>query len=249
MELMPGERIDFVNDDLSLIQKPDGLTFGTDALLLAGYIKGGYKIGAELGGGSGIISMLLSVRGKVKNISILEVQEEYCDLVRRNIEYNSLGGIECIECDVRLWQGGEKYDVVYTNPPYMGVESGYSNREGKKNIARHEVFGGIYDFLSAAARGLKYGGAFYAVYRTDRLSDLILAMRESKIEPKRMTLIAADTAAIPKLVLIEGKRGAAPGMLTTRGLFIYKDESHTEYTDDMNYIMSEGSFPRDFYIR
>ena len=41
MELKDNERIDVVNDKISLIQDISGLTFGTDALLLAGYIKDG----------------------------------------------------------------------------------------------------------------------------------------------------------------------------------------------------------------
>ena len=49
MELYENERLDYVNDNLSLIQNKDGLTFGTDALLLAGYISGGYKTGVEIG--------------------------------------------------------------------------------------------------------------------------------------------------------------------------------------------------------
>ena len=43
MTLYENERVDYVNDSLSLIQKTDGLTFGTDALLLAGYVSGKYR--------------------------------------------------------------------------------------------------------------------------------------------------------------------------------------------------------------
>ena len=71
------ERCDFVNDNLKLIQKTDGLTFGTDALLLAGYINGKYKRGCEIGSGSGIISLLLITREKIGSCVALEVQEEY----------------------------------------------------------------------------------------------------------------------------------------------------------------------------
>ena len=56
------ERCDYVNDSLRLIQETDGLTFGTDALLLAGYINGKYRRGLEIGSGSGIISMFLVTR-------------------------------------------------------------------------------------------------------------------------------------------------------------------------------------------
>ena len=46
-----GERVDFVNENITLIQKTDGLTFGTDAYLLYAYMKKRPKaIAADLGG-------------------------------------------------------------------------------------------------------------------------------------------------------------------------------------------------------
>ena len=77
------ERCDCVNDSLSLIQESEGLTFGTDALLLAGYVNGKYKNGCEFGSGSGIISMLLTTRGKAEKCTAIEVQEEYARLEQR----------------------------------------------------------------------------------------------------------------------------------------------------------------------
>jgi tRNA1(Val) A37 N6-methylase TrmN6 len=71
-------------------------------------------------------------------------------------------------------------------------------------------------------------------------------MRNSKIEPKRMTLVYADTDSEPSMALIEGKAGGRSGLLLTKTLIIYRDSSHKEYTDDMNYIMENGSFPSDY---
>lgn len=249
MEIRDNERLDYVNDSLSLIQNTEGLTFGTDALLLAGYIAGGYRTGLELGGGTGIISMLLATRGKVRNITCAEIQAEYAELIERNIEYNSLGDrMKCVNADVRELKSPE-CDTVYTNPPYMKVDSGYANRATKKNIARHEVHGSINDFCMAARRLLRFGGDFYAVYRPDRSADLIAAMREAGIEPKRMTFVHADVRSIPSMLLIEGKRGGKAGMRVTRPLIIYSDLCHTEYGEDMKYIMENGSFPEDFSVR
>ena len=238
------ERLDEVNDSLSLIQKPDGLTFGTDALLLAGYVVGKYKNGAELGGGSGIISMLLLTRDKVDRITAYEVQEEYADLIRRNAEYNGLTDrLTPSLTDIRELTATEGCDVVFTNPPYMKSDSGSGNQKEKKNLARHEICGGINDFCSAAKRALKYGGAFYAVYRPDRLADIIDAMRKNQLEPKRMTFVHADAASESSMVLIEAKRGAKSGMMLTRPLILYKDNTHKEYSEDMEYVMQNGSFP------
>ncbi len=249
IELFENERIDEVNDALRLIQKPDGLTFGTDALLLAAYIQQKGALGLELGAGSGIISMLLLTRGKLKEADAAEVQEEYARLTDRNAKLNSLSDrLRAMHTDIRELSVTEKYDTVYTNPPYMTVGSGKSCTLSKKNLARHEVMGDIKDFCLAAKRSLKYGGSFYAVYRPDRLTDLITSMRECGLEPKRMTFVHADTESESSMVLVESKRGGKSGMMLTSPLIIYRDKAHKEYTDDMNYIMEDGCFP-DRYRR
>ena len=247
MNIYNDERIDEVNDSLSLIQKPNGLTFGTDALLLAGYVSGKYKLGAELGGGSGIITMLLLTRNKLDVASVYEIQPDYADLISRNAEYNSLSDrLKAVCSDIRDIEFCEDRDIVFTNPPYMKSDSGKSNASDAKAIARHEIHGDIADFCNAAKKLLKYGGAFYAVYRPDRLADIFAAMKGSGLEPKRATFVHADTESEASMVLIEAKRGGRSGMMLTRPLIIYKDKSHREYTVDMNYIMENGSFPKEY---
>ena len=243
------ERIDFVNDSLKLIQKTDGLTFGTDALLLAGYISGKYKSALEIGGGTGIISMLVLTRNKAEKAIAVEVQEEFATLIERNAELNGLSEkLNAVISDIRDYKSNEEFDIIFTNPPYMKTSSGKANELDKKNIARHEVFGNIEDFTIAAKRLLKFGGTFAVVYRPDRLTDLICAMRGAKLEPKRVTFVHADTESESSMVLVEAKSGGKSGMILTRPLIIYKDKSHSEYSEDMKYIMDNGSFP-SYYKR
>ncbi len=241
------ERIDYVNDNISLIQKTDGLTFGTDALLLAGYINGKYKSGIEIGGGSGIISMLLLTRNKIDKIYAVEIQEEYATLIKRNSELNSLSNrLFSIHSDIREYRHSGECEIVFSNPPYMKTTSGLLNENDAKTIARHEINGDIYELIKAGAKNLKYGGAFYLVYRPDRLCDLISAMRESGVEPKRLTFVHARESSEPSMVLIEGKKGGKASINVTRPLIIYQDSTNNSYTSDMNYIMENGSFPSDF---
>ena len=159
-DILPGERLDAVNDKIELIQKPDGLTFGTDALLLAGYIRGKYGEAAELGGGSGIISMLVATRKKAEKITVYEVQESYADLTSRNIRHNSLSDkvqSVCLDCREIPREMYGKCELVFTNPPYMRADSGYLNDADGKRAARHEMNGDISDFVLSAAKLLKYG--------------------------------------------------------------------------------------------
>ena len=191
--------------------------------------------------------MLLVTREKLDSTVALEVQADYAALTSRNAALNGLEAkIKTVNSDIREYKPEAEFDIIYTNPPYMKTDSGKKNIEEKKNIARHEVCGDIYDFCKSARRMLKFGGCFAAVYRTDRLIDLIDAMRSTKIEPKRITFVHADTDSEPSMALVEGKAGGKCGLLLTKPLIIYKDKSHGEYSDDMKYIMENGSFPSDF---
>ncbi len=244
--LLPGEHIDEVNDNISLIQRDNGLKLGTDALLLASYIRKSPRARAiEFGGGSGIISLLCAQREKLGEILCVEVQESFASIISRNIKLNSLEDkVKCVCGDIRDVDsyGDGEYDVVFSNPPYMISSGGYMNTHDEKTIARHEVFGKIGDFCVAAAKKLKYGGLFYCVYRPDRMIDLLYNLRQNKIEPKRITLVHANIDSPPSMMLLEGKRGGKSGCIVTEPLFIYKDSTNTEYTEKTKEIYEKGFF-------
>ncbi len=227
-----------VNDNIELIQKNDGLTFGTDAYLLSCYMRDAKSsVAVDFGCGTGIISLLCAARNKFAKIYAVDVQAEFCDIAKRNAELNSLSDrIEVLCSDVRELK--LEADVVFTNPPYMKSDSGRPNTVSAKNAARHEVHGDIYDFLSSASKVLKYGGLFYAVYRPDRLCDLISAMRESGIEPKRMTFVHADAQHIPSMVLVEGKKSAKPSLYITKPLMLDGE--------DIKSVYERGAFGDEF---
>ena len=237
------ERLDDINENLRLIQRCRGLTFGTDAYLLGAFMKSCPRgVAADFGCGTGVISLLAAQRGKFSFVHAFELQPEFASLTQRNIVLNSLEAkVDVTNIDVR--EISQKHtrgqiDAVFTNPPYMKSGSGLENPDDEKNIARRELNGTIYDFCAAAGRILKSGGAFYAVHRPERLIDLICAMKEASIEPKMIVQICPDTKSKPSLVLVEGKKDASSSVTLTRPLFIYKDGTR-EYTDDMNKIYSE----------
>ena len=215
IEIYDGETVNEINLGLRMIEPKGGFWFGTDALLLAAFVRGernGHA--ADFGSGSGAVTLLCAAAGKFERISAFEAQEKYAELCRRNAALNSLDDkIEVRNADIReLCAGREKYSVVFTNPPYMKTESGKASADDGRNAARHETRGGILDFCRAAAASLNWGGSFYAVYRPDRLVDLICAMRESGIEPKRIRFVQRDEAHEPSLVLAEGVRGGKPSL-------------------------------------
>ena len=248
VKLLPDERIDDINENLKIIQKKQGLTFGSDTYLLSAFIKEQKNAkAADLGSGTGIAALLCTARQKFAHIYAVEIQKDFAELIGRNAEHNGLGDrLSPICTDVRDFRPEKECEIVFTNPPYMKTTSGRANLEDKKNVARHEVAGTIYDFCKSGARILKYGGTFAIVYRPDRLIDLIDAMRKAGLEPKRMTYVHANESSEPSMVLIEAKKGGKCGLKLTRPLLIYRNKDNKEYSDDMSFIMNEGSFPKEY---
>ena len=245
--LSPNERFDKVNENLTLIQKKDGLTFGTDAFLLASFIKSTpSKKAAELGSGTGIISLLLAQRNKLSQIYAIEIQEDFADITEKNAEFNKLGDkIKAVNADVTQIKAIDidgEVDVVFTNPPYMKVDSGKRNDSDAKYIARHEVCGDINAFCSAGFRLLKHGGKFYVVWRPDRLCDLFFALRKNRLEPKIITFVHADTQSEPSIVLVSAIKGGASGAKVTSPLFLYEDKAHTKMSEQAERIYNTLSF-------
>lgn len=239
------ERLDEINENLRIIQKKNGLTFGTDAYLLSAFARPNiHGRMADLGCGTGVISLLCAGRGKYSHVFAVEVQSEFAELTKRNAQLNSLEDKLTVlnknVTDLTQADTCGEIEAVLMNPPYMKNDSGKTNDHEEKNIARREVLGTIYDFCAAAGRILKSGGGMYAVHRPERLIDLTDAMRRAGIEPKKIVFIHPDRTKEASLVLVEGKKGASSSVMITRPLIIYKDGTR-EYTEDMQSIYDNFS--------
>lgn len=245
--LLEGETLTEVNENIKLIQKKNGLTFGTDAYLLSAFIKAQRNgIAVELGGGTGIISLLCASREKFKVIYCAEIQEDFAEIIKRNASINGLNDkVKALHGDIRNIKStdvGCEVDVVFSNPPYMKVDSGKRNEYDEKFIARHEVCGDIGDFCECAKRLLKHGGFFYCVWRPDRLIDLIYAMRSNNLEPKEMCFVHSNTKNKPSMVLVKAKKGASASVKICEPLFLNLDDDAKTLTDRAKRIYEECNF-------
>ncbi len=245
------ERIDEINERLRLIQRTDGLQFGTDSYLLAAFVRAvPTGTAVELGGGTGVVSLLCAARNKFERILCAEIQPVYADLIRRNDALNALSDrIEAWEGDIRALTPAAATGTVravFSNPPYLRTNSGKAADSDGKNAARREENGDIGDFCGCASRLLGSGGVFTVVHRPDRLGGLFSALRSSSLEPKRMILVYPSAADPPCLVLVEARKDAGEGLDVSRPLIIYKDKAAGVYTDDMSAVYEKFSLSHLF---
>ena len=236
IKLKENERIDDL-EDLKIIQNKDGFCFGIDAVLLSDFAKD-IKRDAnvlDLGTGTGIISILLCGKTKLKKITGVEVQKEVYDMACRSAKLNNLENkFDVINENIlnltNIFDVGS-FDVIVTNPPYKKKNTGLINDEEKKMISRHEVLADLEDFISVSNRLLKDRGEFYMIHRPERIVDIISLMRKHKIEPKEIRLIFSNEKTAPKMLLIKGVKNAREYLKFRENLYIYNEDG--SYTDEI----------------
>ena len=238
IEIMDDERLDDLNcKNLKILQKKDGFCFGMDSVLIANFAKISRKnaIVADLGTGTGIISILVAGKQNPEKVYAVEIQEELVDMAKRSVKYNDLENkIDIINADiVGISRGNfnKKFDYVISNPPYKKLNTGLINDNQKKLISRHEVKCTLKDVVNEASKLLKDKGIFYMVHRPDRLCDIFNAMRENKVEPKEIQLVHSHLEDEANLVLIKGVKCGNPSLKVLKPLIVYNENN--EYTEEL----------------
>ena len=229
IQLKENERIDDLErNGYRIIQDTGCFCFGMDAVLLSGFarVKDGAAV-LDLGTGTGIIPILLEAKTGASHLTGLEIQEDSADMARRSVRLNGLEEkIDIVTGDIKEAESlfdAASFDVVTCNPPYMTDKHGLTNPNDAKAIARHEILCTLKDVVAQAARLLKPGGNFYMVHRPFRLAEIMVTLREYKLEPKRMQLVYPYVDKEPNMVLIEANRGGRPRMTVEKPLIVFKE--------------------------
>jgi len=231
------ETIDtFYRGDILILQKKKGYRFSLDAPLLADFIKlKKSDVLLELGAGTGVISLLLSTKN-FKNIIAVEIQKSLVDLARRNVKINNQEGrISIVESDICTFQSQKKFDVIYSNPPYIKKNKGHLSISEEKSIAKHELKCDIFDIMQKTSELLKKDGRAYFIFPERRREDLMKAARTNGLNVKAVRFIYPHKSSDPKLFLTEFNFSSKEKVLLPP-LVLYNEAGN--YTSEVQEIFS-----------
>jgi len=239
--LKPGasETLDSIKD-VKLFQSKKGYRFSIDAVLLEDFISA-KKLGkgAELGAGSGVISILLAKRMQGARITAVELQKTLAQRAMRNVKLNGLEDcVEILQGDIKALRDQfhtNEFDFVFSNPPFRKPKTGRMSVDKERAVARHEIKISLPDLIGTASYLLKHSGKFFMIYHPFRLAELISMMRESRLEPKRMRFVHSRSGEEAKMVLIEAVKGSGTWLKIEPPLYLYKRGK--TYTDEILQIL------------
>jgi tRNA1Val (adenine37-N6)-methyltransferase len=227
---------------LKILQPRVGYRFSLDPVLLCAFaVLDGSERLADLGTGSGVMPLILAGRGHEGPIVGVELQPQLADRARRSVELNGLEEkIAIIEGDLRALPASlapGTFDGVLSNPPYRKPGTGKVAAGSERGAARHELSGGIGDFVRAAALLLKPGGRFFVIFLAERLNELLAVMSREALEPKRLRSVHSRPGEGAKMVLVEGRKGGRAGLSLEAPLFVYDGD---RYSEEVLRIYGEG---------
>jgi tRNA1Val (adenine37-N6)-methyltransferase len=226
---------------LSILQGKRGYRFSLDALLLAHFVKphGRGKI-IDLGTGNGVIACILAFLHPAARVIGLEIQEEMVDRALRSVALNGLGDrVEIVQgdvCSIERMFSPRSFDAVVCNPPYRGQATGRISPDPERRIARHEIEGGLDDFIRAGSYVLRHRGAMAVIYSAPRALALLEKMRREGLEPKRLRFVHSFAAKDASLVLVEGVKGGRSELKISPPVIVYAERK--KYTSEMRAILA-----------
>lgn len=239
----PYERLDDLQtpNGMRLIQNPEWFCFGVDAVLLSDFaaktIKPKSRV-LDMCCGNGIIPVLLSEKTAAAQIDGIEIQPPVAEMANRSVLLNSLSDRVSITAgdlkDAPGIFGKTVFDAVTCNPPYKEASGGLKNSADTKTIARHEILCSLEDIIVSAEKVIKPGGKLFLIHRPERLADIIVLMRNVRIEPKRLRFVHPSPSKVATMILVEGAKHGRPKLFLDPPLYVHDENGN--YTDEINRI-------------
>ena len=205
-------------ENLKIVQNSEYFNFSLESVILPHFCKissDNMKI-IDFCTGNAPIPLILSTLTN-SNIIGVELQKEIYQLANESIKINNLKDrIKILNVDVKelpKFYLTDSFDLITCNPPYFKIEKdGKINENMIKSIARHELCVNINDICVVAKKLLKNNSSLVMVHRTDRLTDVILALKDNNLEPKRLRFIYPKFGEKSNLFLVDAKKNGKVGL-------------------------------------
>lgn len=229
--MKPSYRMEPLSETLQVCVSPEH-GFGTDAFLLTDFSRYRRKdLVCDLGTGCGIIPMIMQRQDPPKQVYGVDIQPQAIEQFQQSVQASGVSHVTPICADLRtLWAGAPMQccDLVTCNPPYKAQSAGIESAITAQRIARHEILCNIGDVCRAANQLLKFGGRLCICNRPERLADVVAAMQQNGIEPKRLRFVAKNPESAPWLFLMEGRKGGKPFLSVLPQLHVREGSGYTE---------------------
>lgn len=227
-------KLDYIpKTDIKMIHVDKSYTFGVDSIILLDFARmKKNKTLADIGSGSGILSLGANSYYDLEKVYAIEIQKEKAKLVKENLILNKISNIEIINEDLnKVSLGTNAVDYIITNPPYYKITDNIGNKSEEFLISRQEKYLNLENIFDFANKTLKDRGKLFMIHKPERMVEIF--KESGNLKPKRIKFVQSTYDKKPQFILVEFVKNANDGLKIEDPLIIYENGS---YTKDMKVI-------------
>ena len=125
----------------------------------------------DLGCGSGIIAIMLALQRPSWQLWGVDIQKHLVELAKQNAQ--SYGLQIQLSCqDLKDYHDPEGFDLIVSNPPWLGKNSGIPSAQITREYSRRELLCEMRDVVACLSRNLKVQAQALLLYPPERWQQL-----------------------------------------------------------------------------
>lgn len=222
-----------------LYQPKDGYCYNSDTHFLFNFIcenlKSFKNIKGELldiGSGSGVLGLLVARDFSKLNLNQCEIQEVFQFLSQKNSQVNKISS--------KLYRGSfldinfdKEFEICVSNPPFYHSNVIKSENECLK-IARYNNSLPLNDFIKKVSKVLKSGGKFFFCYDAKQLSEIIISLKEYRLNLEALQFVYPNKDKDASLVMVYARKNSKSLTKVLNPLIVF--ENSEEFSQNVQDI-------------
>jgi tRNA1(Val) A37 N6-methylase TrmN6 len=185
--------------------QPDFYRFNEDSLKLVSWVKQKNSQAShllDLGAGSGIIGIELANILQPKQLTLVEVQEDYESHLRINVatQLNDNIPAEIVLTSFGNWHPFISYDLIVCNPPYFLPGHGEASKDPRREKSRTFILDNWTLLLKAIEKSLSEDGRAFIVIKNNKTILKEIAKHQSRL---RCDIYEQDSLAYLELTRLD----------------------------------------------
>lgn len=213
---------------------------GTDAVLLGGWMRvAGARRMLDIGCGCGLIALMAAQRNAEGRVVAVEIDAEAASQAQENVARSPWKErVEVVNADICDFQSEEKFDVIFSNPPYF--VNALKCPDKQRSTARHTDTLGFDALMRCAASLLEADGELSVVVPMEAAMELKASAIAHRLYLSRETHVYTKASAPAKRALLAFTPTMPPVPVGIRSLVMYAHPG--EWGDEYEEMVS------DFYL-
>lgn len=223
----------------TIMQANCAMKVTTDSCLFGAWAASKLKneeIILDIGGGTGLLSLMLAQASNAKIHSVELENECYAQLIDNINASGWKTNISAFEGDIKLFDAGMKYDMIISNPPFY--EQQLKSPIHTTNLARHSDQLSLMEFFTHAERLLNGYGKLFVLMPFYRKNELLTTAEKFNLFSAHIADVKQTPKHEPFRTMIIFSRDKKE--LTTETITIKADAG--EYTERFREIL------KDYYL-